>query len=267
MPKVKLTNRVYDRKSNNQNKFSKAQLAELRKAVINFNKKRNKLITEENKMYLPEEINYKYQQKRIETTKELNRYIKSLQAFNKQGAEKLVTLENGNIITKWQKQQIQYASRRAMKSQLARLEELNKPTIDGKFSRAQMPDEEVAGILTNIEDIEGLWNRKGDSFKRLANRIDLLGHFDYYERKNRIYKDNYLEMLKTVGAVNYENYDKFYNRIKNLSPGEFYEFVNKNKNLGDMRLIYDTFKGVVHSNYTMTNEENFNEMLQELEII
>lgn len=267
MPKVKLINRVYDRKHNRQNKFTKEQLTELRKAVNNFNKKRNKLITEENKMYLPQEINYKYQKSRIETTKELNRYIKSLQAFNKQGAEKLVTLETGDIITKWQKQQIQYASRRAMKSQVARLEQLSKPTIDGKFSRTQMPDEEVASILTNIEDIEGLWNRKGESFKRLANRIDLLGHFDYYERKNRIYKENYLEMLKTIGAVNYENYDKFYNKIKNLSPSEFYDFVNKNKNLGDMRLIYDTFKGLVYSNYTMTNEENFNEMLQELEII
>lgn len=96
MPKVKLINREYNR----QNKFTKEQLAELRKAVNDFNKKRRKLINEENKMYLPETVNYKYQKSRIETTKELNRYIKSLQAFNKKGAEKLVTLDTGDIITK-----------------------------------------------------------------------------------------------------------------------------------------------------------------------
>lgn len=63
----------------------------LGKAVSNFNKKIREIRNEENKLYLPEEQNYKDIRNEIVTRSQLNSVINSLRRFSKEGAEELYT--------------------------------------------------------------------------------------------------------------------------------------------------------------------------------
>lgn len=63
----------------------------LGRAVADFNRKVNKLQAEENKLYLPNLIEYKEAKENITTRQELNRLVNSLRRFNREGAEELYT--------------------------------------------------------------------------------------------------------------------------------------------------------------------------------
>lgn len=63
----------------------------LGKAVSNFNKKIREIRNEENKLYLPEEQNYKDIRNEIVTRSQLKNIINSLRRFSKEGAEELYT--------------------------------------------------------------------------------------------------------------------------------------------------------------------------------
>ena len=78
----------------------------LGKAVANFNKKINKLQSEEKKLYLPELKNYKDIKENIYTRSELNRVINSLKRFSKEGAEDLYVTKAGEHLTKWERQEL-----------------------------------------------------------------------------------------------------------------------------------------------------------------
>ena len=75
-------------------------------AVANFNKKINKLQSEEKKLYLPELKNYKEIKQNIQTRQELNRVINSLKRFSKEGAEDLYVTKAGEQITKWERKEL-----------------------------------------------------------------------------------------------------------------------------------------------------------------
>ena len=78
----------------------------LGRAVANFNKKINELQKQEKKLYLPELKNYKDIKENIQTRQELNRVIKSLKRFSKEGAEDLYTTKAGEQLTKWERGEI-----------------------------------------------------------------------------------------------------------------------------------------------------------------
>ena len=83
----------------------------LGRAVANFNKKINKLQSEEKKLYLPELKNYKEIKQNIQTRSELNRIINSLKRFSKEGAEDLYVTKAGEQITKWERQELRKANK------------------------------------------------------------------------------------------------------------------------------------------------------------
>ena len=83
----------------------------LGRAVAQFNKKINELQAEENKLYLPETINYAEAKENITTRRELNRLINSLRRFQREGAEDLYTTQSGESITKWERRELGIQSR------------------------------------------------------------------------------------------------------------------------------------------------------------
>ena len=87
-------------------RWSRSDTAKLSRAVRDFNKKINELKNEENKLYLPEEIEYKETKKEITTRRELNRVINSLKRFKKEGAEELYTTKAGEKMTRWERREL-----------------------------------------------------------------------------------------------------------------------------------------------------------------
>lgn len=69
--------------AHSQIRWKKGDFITLGKAVSAFNKKRNLLLSEDNKLYFPDEIDYKEVKNNITTRQELNRIIKSLKRFSK----------------------------------------------------------------------------------------------------------------------------------------------------------------------------------------
>ena len=109
----------------------------LGQAVARFNKKINELQAEENKLYLPETINYKEAKENITTRRELNRLINSLRRFQREGAEDLYTTQSGETMTKWERRELGIQSRIAQTRVKAKQKKLNEPQKNG-YSRVQM---------------------------------------------------------------------------------------------------------------------------------
>ena len=128
--------------ASSQIRWKKGDFIKLGKAVSQFNRKINELQREENKLYLPEIIDYKEAKENITTRRELNRLINSLRRFQREGAEDLYTTMVGENITKWERRELGIQSRIATMRIQKELNELNEPLESG-YSRAQMGSRRV----------------------------------------------------------------------------------------------------------------------------
>lgn len=108
-------------------RWNRSDTATLSRAVRNFNKKIRELKTEENKLYLPEEISYKETKENITTRRELNRMINSLKRFQREGAEELYTTKAGEQMTVWERKELGIQARVAIRRLNKEYQELATP--------------------------------------------------------------------------------------------------------------------------------------------
>ena len=226
----------------------------LGKAVSDFNKKINELQAEENKLYLPDTINYTEAKENITTRSELNRLINSLRRFKREGAEDLYTTEAGEQITKWERRELGIQSRIAQTRLRAELKELNKPLESG-FSRVQMGSQRAREIESQIRNLKQIENKKGYEFRRLKERIQNLGTSDYIMRKAMLYRENYVKELEKYSHLdNYEKLVEKFNSLKN--PVSFYKYMSQNELTKDLTYQSDEY----------FTQQAFNSFLQDLGI-
>ena len=199
----------------------------LGRAVSQFNKKINELQAEENKLYLPETINYKEAKENITTRKELNRLINSLRRFQRQGAEDLYTTQAGEEITKWERRELGIQSRIAQTRLRAELKNLEKPLESG-YSRVQMGSIRAREIEAQIRNLKQIENKKGYEFNNLRQRIMSMGRSDYVMKKATIFRENYLKEMQKYS--HFDNYEKLMNKLQSIkNPVSFYNFVSQNE--------------------------------------
>lgn len=108
-------------------RWKRSDTAKLSRAVRDFNKKVRELKREENKLYLPEEIEYKDTKQNISTRRELNRIINSLKRFQREGAEELYITQSGAQMTLWERRELGIQSRIAVRRLNKEYAELNVP--------------------------------------------------------------------------------------------------------------------------------------------
>lgn len=118
-------------------KWKQTDYLNLGREVARFNKKINELNKEEKKLYLPELQDYKYVKSRIHTRAELNRVISSLRRFSKDGAEEIYTNNAGEVMTKWEHNELVRQQRIAERNLRNEAKELEQPNLSG-YSKAQM---------------------------------------------------------------------------------------------------------------------------------
>ena len=235
-------------------RWKRGDYIKLGKAVSDFNKKINELQTEENKLYLPEKIEYKEAKENITTRSELNRIINSLRRFKREGAEELYTTEAGEQITKWERRELGIQSRIAQTRLRLELKELNKPLESG-FSRVQMGSTRVREIEAQIKNLKQIENKKGYEFKRLKERIQNIGRSDYIMKKAMIYRENYLKEMEKYS--HFDNYDKLMTKLNSIqNPVSFYEYVSKNELTQDLTYQSDQYY----------SQQEFNRFVEELGI-
>lgn len=238
----------------NQIRWKRGDYITLGKAVSNFNKKIRELQTEENKLYLPEEVEYKELKNEVTTRRRLNQIVNSLKRFQEDGAEKIVENSAGQKMTSWENNENIIAKRAASRNIKARIKELNIPKYDG-FSRVQMGSIEYRELINTLKSFEKLNILRGFEYNRLRERINKYATSDLKMKRSINYRENYInEMKKYSHFDNYQLLMEKLNSIKN--PINFYEFVSQNEFAGDLTYQSDQY-------YT---QEAFNAYLQDLGI-
>lgn len=222
----------------NQIRWKRGDYIKLGRAVSEFNKKINRLKSEENKLYLPEEISYTESKENITTRRELNRLINSLRRFQREGAEELYKTQAGEEITRWERRELGIQSRIAQNRLQQEIKALNVPLESG-FSRAQMGSSRLKEIEAQLKNLKQIETKRGYEFQNLRRRIQSVGTSDYSMRKAITYRENYFEMIKK-GYANFDNYEKLINKLESIkNPQKFYEFLSQNELLADITYMYD----------------------------
>lgn len=197
----------------------------LGKAVAKFNRTINELKNEENKSYLPAEVNYKEMSERIVTKNELDRYIKNLRSFTTADDEIYETTA-GEKITFWEKEILETESKSALRrlnKELKNANKYDKDTIDT--------------LQANIRNIKNFENLSGSNFKDALKRIHKIGATDYEWRKALQYRQNFYKALENIS--NYKNYEKFKKRLDRFkNPINFYKFTQRSEYFKDIFIKY-----------------------------
>ena len=221
-------------------KLRKNDYQDLKQAVNNFNKKISELEKTERASYLPEKIDLSVLRARIEkgsqfaTKNELRRYITDLRRFNEKGQENLFVAGSGEKYTIWEAQSLQKQADIRIKQLEKELKPYKQKDSSG-FSKVQMGNTEARSIQFNIDRLQNLFNTKNQNGKldRLKTYIRTTGTLDYTLKKARIYKENYLRVLKN-NYSGFDGYKEMWAELKKLSPEDFYE---RMKNADDINII------------------------------
>lgn len=213
--------------ADSQIRWRQGDFIRLGQAVSRFNKKINELQAEENKLYLPETINYAEAKENITTRRELNRLINSLRRFQREGAEDLYKTQSGEEITKWERRELGIQGRIAQIRLQNELKTLNEPTESG-FSRAQMGSMRVREINAQIKNLKNIENVVGYEFNRLRDRLSRMGTSDYTMKKAIVFRENYLKEMENYS--HFDNYEKLMKKLRSFTnPVSFFNFVSQNE--------------------------------------
>lgn len=221
-------------------KVRKNDYQDLKQAVNNFNKKISELEKTERAGYLPEKIDLSELRQRIDkgtqfaTKNELKRYITDIRRFSEKGQENLFVTGSGEKMTLWEAQSLQKQADIRIKQLTKDLKPYQVKTASG-YSQAQMGSSEARAIEKNIERLKNLFDTKNESGKldRLKKYIRTTGTLDFTLRKARIYKENYLRVLKQ-NYKNFDGYEEMWNELKKLTPEEFF---NRMKGADDINIL------------------------------
>lgn len=212
-------------------KWTKGDAIRLGRAIADFNKAVKALETEIDKLYLPELREYREARSVIKTRGELERIIKSMQRFTKYAEEpELVTLPSGEIMTKWEKRELDIARGvqiRKINSELKKIERADKPYRSDR-------QKELEAERQKLRDIYKLG---GDFFEKAKANVFKKASKDYEIHRLMIYKNNYINTLKKY--ENFKNYQMLVDYLEKMSPKAFYEKSQSVPQLDDLTYISD----------------------------
>lgn len=212
-----------------QIRWKKGDYISLGKAVSLHNKLIREHRTEQNKLWLPSEINYTEVKGKITTRKELNRVIASLRRITLDNAFDLYVDEAGIKWTNWEYKELQKQSRIAIRNLNKVMAEFNIPKYDG-FSRAEMGSQELRQLKRRKEDIEEWETKTSDAKKRTVRRIREYGKLDLSMYRSIIYRQNYMKVLERYSHL--DNYNLLIDKLNSIkNPISFYEFMKNGTEL------------------------------------
>ena len=212
-------------------KWTKGDAIRLGRAIAEFNRAVKELENELNKLYLPELKEYRVVRESLKTRAELNRIIKSMQRFSKYTTSAdLVTTESGEVMTKWEKKELNYARAgllRKVNSELKKIETAEKPYRSDKQKELEVERQRLRDLFTLT----------GEDFTRAKNQVLRKASKDYELNRLITYKNNYMKTLEKY--QNFNNYEELISYMKKLSPKAFYDKSQSTPALDDLTLLSD----------------------------
>ena len=229
-------------------RWKEADYKKLHQAVNRFNRELKK--AGENLDYMPNPISYKEVKAGIFTRKGLNDTIKSLDRLNKENASNVVRTEQGLRISEYEWNEIKRADR-INKIRLGKeYKKISTPLEGEAGSRLQMGGESARRIEQNLkrDNIKRLMEaRDTTEFQQIQQAIMNRASEDIRYKKTLQWKENYMEILRSRYST-FENYDKLYNKVKDMSPDEFLRFMKANDLTEDLTYQSDQYYSQVEFN-------------------
>lgn len=253
-------------------RWSKSDYLTLGKAVSNFNKKIRELQTEENKLYLPEPVEYGQIKKEILTRGKLNDVLRSLRSFNEVSVQPILNRQTGQMITQWEMQETEIKSFRAEKNLIKQSQ-----TISGILEEAKTGGKRISSkqqqemklqyleVLENLRDIKAYREKAELPYMTYKQMVTKLGDVDYEMLKATIYRQNFEYAFESF--KNFKGYELFkekLDRIKN--PIYFYHYTRRGEYLKDVFVHYREGEGVVKGKEN-PDQKKFNEALEKMGFI
>ena len=187
----------------------------LSKAINHFNKVAREMSKEG--FEVPEKVNYNKLRDHIDSRKELDAVIDSLNSLNERTIKEQVTLSSGEKISLYNYNE---ALRRKDVAEKNLYIEMNKIQSARALSENKyMGEERITEIQDTLESLDKTFNSK-ESLDRMSKRLAFIGREDYELARNKLFRDNFMKSLDNI--KNFDNYDvlkKELNKIKN--PNKF----------------------------------------------
>lgn len=244
--------------------FRRKDVGKLSYAIRKFNEKIRELEGIE-KEFAPEILNYQEVKERITTRREFNRVINSLKRFTREGQENILTLDSGENISKWERHELNLATKRATRMLTTEyMKEVQNPV--NVFG---MKGDRITQIEKTLESIGNIENVTGEKFRKLKSRIFKLGVSDKELKKADIFKENFLKGLEDKQFKTFKNLDIFMNFIntKLKNPQKFFDVIQRSETFSNFFTWYDSSEGIITFGSFLTNEDAFNTGLTELGIL
>ena len=214
-------------------KWRKQDYSNLRKAINEFNKKVKELeqLGLEN---LPKQINYKDEKADIYTRKEFNRRLNEIRKFQNKNQSKFVTLESGEIMTRWEKNVLENARNRAERRLTKELMEVENDISIGMGNKKA---NEIRATLDSFAKLGKVID------KRLKDRVTKSGKSDNEFRKAAIYQQNFINAYKHMKGKYSRKIVEYAKSFNN--PIEFWNEI-KGTPLADLKERYDSTEGMIY---------------------
>ena len=234
----------------------------LGRAVAEFNREIAKNETETNKLHLPQTIDYRTLRDRIQTRQGLNAYINSLKRIKLPGAFNIEKLENGELITTYEKRELERSRASYIKDinkQIQKLENQTKINL-GIDSDIELPNAfksiKQKQLEAKLRDYKKLYSLSGKDFRRRARELGINVTELKYKRAY-IFRQNYMKVMREKYS-SYENFQSFLNWAnRHKNPIDFFE------SLPDTEFYPDDLH---YQSDNTFNEEDFNGFLGSLGI-
>ena len=248
--------------STNMVKWNKSNAMKLSWAVRKFNNTISKIETEENKLYLPEKIDYKDIKSNIFSSQNLKQTINNLNKFSNEKEQKIVQFNESEFLTNWEAKNLRREKKRAERRLTTELIVEQNENSGMRSGFATDRERELKATLKNIDKLDKL---SKSEFKRLKNRLHNIGNKDYELKRFVQYRENYYTALKEI--KNFENYKIYKQKLDSIKdPREFFNYIQQNEIMSDLFLWYKEGDGLVYGAFA-SNEDAFNSALEQLGLL
>lgn len=228
-------------------RWRKSDIAELRNYVRKFNAKITRAVKKNPaaREFLPERLSVKEIQERITERKDYNNLKKSINRFMKKGAENLVTMANGIVVTQYQKKELEI-QRQIVNRKRAQARKEAGELQPGRMGKIEHWAYKALGLpeMTQAEQ----WGKYVETLEKQSKEA-------YYVQRDEQYLANWLQGLFTqfgdewakeiIDATSVLDRSKLINAIiKNdaLSLGFVYDLTEleakKQRLLDEIALLY-----------------------------
>lgn len=211
--------------------------------------------------YLPDEVDKEYIRQTYQyDEKALKRKLEDLQKFTEKGAEKIITVDGGAKITKWEYESIKREAQ-VNKSYLTR--EIKRygnivPTIGGKKQArnyAQMGDATYENLIKTRESLDKSKFETQQDLKRYKTKIKNLTKRRMTQ--DYVFKESYIEFIKVAGqkaGFDEDRINELVNKMQQMDAHEFYDIYQEEKKMQDIKDKYNTTK-IINGNFTDADVE------------